>query len=209
MNCYSVFDLSTGALTGQTIAAVDQESAQRFLARGHGVISGRHDHLCRRVNLESGMVEPWRPEPPEDTDVATWCWQEATERWVAEPTLAAFKAQAWSRIKACREAAHGAAVEAGGRGFDASPASRTALSQKALAAHVAWTSGSGGEWSVEWTTATNETVTLGAREVINLALALDQRDQAEHALSQALRGAIAAAASKSELDAICWPASTC
>jgi hypothetical protein len=162
-----------------------------------------------RVDVMTGEVVAWQSPSPPDTELVTWCWHEAGECWVAEPTLAAYHVAAWSRIKAERDVAKGKAIAACGHSFDAGPASRAAVAQKALAAHVAWTAGSGGEWSVEWTTASNEVVSLGAREVINLALALDQRDQAEHALSQALRGAIAAATCKADLDAIGWPTEAC
>lgn len=208
MNIFSVFRLADGLFTGQRVSAADADSARSFLPRDMGLVAGIHDHLCRRVILSTGEVASWRPEAPADTDLATWCWHEASERWVAEPTLAALKAAAWCRVKELRDNARGAQIEAGGHWFDAGAPSRAALAQKALAAHVAWTAGSGAEWSVEWTTAANQPVTLGAREVINLALALDQRDQAQHTLSQSLRDAIAAATCRSELDAIAWPSSS-
>jgi hypothetical protein len=207
-NTYSFFEPSTGLFVGQQYCG-SSDFLEANTPAGMVAMEGQHDHMRRAVSLETGAVVAYQPPAPADTALQTWCWHEASESWVAEPTLAAFQAEAWARIKACRDAARAAPIQASGQWFDAGSTSRAALAQKALAAHVAWTAGQGAEWAVDWITAANESVMLGAREIINLALALDQRDQAEHALSQALRGTIAAAASKSELDAICWPVSTC
>lgn len=207
-NTYSIA-AADGTFTGGRFIGTAEQLVfhlRDHLPAGAIAVEGVHNPANRRVDIATGAVVAFRPVPPPDDALRTWCWHEASERWVAEPTLAAFQAEAWARVKAGREASQSAPVDMGGHAFDAGPASRAALAQKALAAHVAWTAGSGAEWTVAWTTADNDTVILGAREVINLALALDQRDQADHELSQALRKAIAAATTKAALDAICWPA---
>lgn len=84
----SIYSTTTGLFTGQQVAGSPAICAMQA-TEGFAVMEGEHDHLCRRVDLASGQVVPWQPPKPADTDLQTWSWDEATERWVTTPTPAA------------------------------------------------------------------------------------------------------------------------
>jgi len=58
---------------------------------GHATVPGAHDHLCRRVHLPTGTVQPWQPPAPAPTPWHGWQWNEAAERWQPVPTLQALR----------------------------------------------------------------------------------------------------------------------
>lgn len=86
------YDLATGRLTGRTLSGL-AELLQANTPAGQGAVQVPPgtvlDARNRRVNLATGQVEPWQPPAPPDTELTTWAWDDATERWVAEPTAAA------------------------------------------------------------------------------------------------------------------------
>lgn len=88
---FSLYDTETGYFTGQRLRGSADFIAAN-LPQGCSTIAGEHDHLCRRVDLESGEVVPWQPPAPADDDTRTWSWDEATERWQPVPTAAALAA---------------------------------------------------------------------------------------------------------------------
>lgn len=71
---FSIYDLATGAI----VACVTAERGRGAVAPpGCGVVQGRHDGRCRRVNLQTGEVEAFQPEKPDDDHE----WDAATEEW--------------------------------------------------------------------------------------------------------------------------------
>lgn len=63
---------------------------------------------ARRVNLKTGEVEPYQPDPPADDELRTWAWDKAAEKWNPEPTETATKLQRVVELQAAivaREAA--------------------------------------------------------------------------------------------------------
>lgn len=97
---YSVYSTETGLFTGQQLAGPADFVAANT-PHGHAVLPGAHDHLCRRVHLASGTVQPWQPPPPPATDWHAWQWSEAAERWQPQPTLLA---QRQARVDAVQRA---------------------------------------------------------------------------------------------------------
>lgn len=85
---YSFYRLGDGVLTGATFSG-PAHMLQANTPAGCGALPGAFDALARRVNLDTMQVEPWQPPAPPDTELTTWAWDDATERWVAEPTAAA------------------------------------------------------------------------------------------------------------------------
>jgi len=96
MSDFSFYHLSTGAFARGCYSGPEQ-----FLAantpEGFAPISGRFDHLCRRVEFlpdDFGdatvpVVVSYQPPVPADDDMQTWTWSESVERWVSVPTTAA------------------------------------------------------------------------------------------------------------------------
>ena len=171
---------------------------------GLTAVPGRHDHLCRRLDLETGEVVPYQPPPPPDTELVTWAWDIANERYVAEPTLAAHRLDAWVRIKAARTAAEQAPLPVGPLTFDADEASQQRIAGAVQMAQLAIASGQDVGWSITWTLADNTAATLTAAQMIGVGLALAARTSAIHAKGRDLRAQIDAAGSLDELNAITW-----
>lgn len=85
---FSIFDLSNGALTGQTLC-VPPEALAANTPVGFGVIEGAWDSSVWKVDLASLQAVPKRSEArPDDTDQITWSWSEPDNRWIPTPTLA-------------------------------------------------------------------------------------------------------------------------
>jgi hypothetical protein len=202
MTTYSFFT-PDGVLTGAVFSG-DAEWMPENTPPGCLAIEGRHDHLCRRVNLATGQVVPYQPPAPPDDVLQTWAWDAAAERWVSVPTLAAHQAAAWGRIKSARGAAEQVPVTIGLRTFDADLVSQSRIAGAVQMASLAVQAGAGADWSIAWTLADNTSVELGATEMIDLGLTLARQIAAAHAHSRALRLLIAAAQSAAELDAITW-----
>lgn len=87
---YSVYTIATGLFSG-VVHDCDAADLVHMLPEGCGVIEGRHDHLCRRVDLQTGAVVPWQPPAPADDEWLTWAWNPAAERWQSTATLASLK----------------------------------------------------------------------------------------------------------------------
>lgn len=99
MKTYSFYALATGAFTGSHITCPDEWLGENTPA-DCGAIEGRHDPLCRRVNLATDDVEAYVPDAPADTALETWSWNPAIERWESTPTLASLRAARIDEVKA-------------------------------------------------------------------------------------------------------------
>ena len=95
---FSVYSTQTGQFTGQRLSG-SAEFIAANLPPGCAAMAGEHDHLCRRVDIESGAVVPWQPPPPADDPMRTWMWDEAAERWLSVPTAMAEAAA----VRRCRD----------------------------------------------------------------------------------------------------------
>ena len=200
---YSAFKINDGSLVGQMVSAADP-AILPAPPDGCAWVPGRHDPQCRRVDLQTGEVVPYQPPPPPDTELATWAWNLATERYVAEPTLAAHRLAAWARIKAARTAAEREPLAVGLMSFDADEASQQRIAGAVQMAQLAIASGQDAGWSIIWTLADNTAATLTAAQMIGVGLALAARTSAIHAKGRDLRAQIDAAGSLDELNAITW-----
>lgn len=96
----SLFDFSTGELTGLRMQASDAMLALNT-PPGHAWIDGEHDPRRVRVQLvtddqgqQHPVAVPRTPERPADSAWVTWAWSEAAGDWVSSPTLAMLQAQA-------------------------------------------------------------------------------------------------------------------
>jgi hypothetical protein len=104
MKIVSFYRLCDGVLIGQSYCGPD-EHLQANTPDGCGAADGRHDHLCRRVDLATLNVVPWQPPAPPENDMQTYAWDDTSERWVSRPTLAAIaqdvRSERARRLAAC------------------------------------------------------------------------------------------------------------
>lgn len=203
MMIFSYYYPDSGFFSGNTFMG-PESAAIGNAPPGTVAIPGCHDHLCRRVDLTTGEVVPYQPPPPADTDLVTWAWNTMTERYVAEPTLAAHRLSAWERIKAARNADETAPLPVGPLTFDADADSQQKIAGAVQMAQLAISSGQDVGWSITWTLADNTAATLTAAQMIGVGLALAARTSGLHAKGRTLRARIDAAATLDELNAITW-----
>jgi len=82
---FSIFNLETGLLTGQTIS-VPPEAANT--PQGFGVVEGQWDSSTWRVDLvKRSVVRKQADGRPVDTEDIAWSWSDAAGRWVPAATL--------------------------------------------------------------------------------------------------------------------------
>jgi hypothetical protein len=74
----SFYHRDTGLFNGIKLMSSDETAVKLNTPEDHLAIAGHHDHLSRRVDLESGQVVPYQPPSPSDHHM----WEAATERWV-------------------------------------------------------------------------------------------------------------------------------
>lgn len=85
---FSIYSVETGIFTGQRLSG-SAEFVAANTPDGCSAVAGEYDHLCRRVDIESGQVVAWQPPAPPDDEWRTWSWDQELERWVVSPTAAA------------------------------------------------------------------------------------------------------------------------
>ena len=84
---FSVFNLVTGVLTGQTIS-VPPDALAANTPEGFGLTQGAWDSSRWRVDLSSGQLVPTSDSGrPADTPEITWSWSDEAARWVPAATL--------------------------------------------------------------------------------------------------------------------------
>ena len=112
MNTFSVCHAGTGLFTGVVIT-LDQSLSAEALAlaaslntpAGHVAVPGCHDHLSRRLDVETGEVVDWQPPAPPADEFTSWAWDADARRWLPAPTNAAIardaRAERDRRLTAC------------------------------------------------------------------------------------------------------------
>lgn len=116
MKTWSLYSLADGMFTGNVLTGPRDEFIDLNIPEGHAAIEGHHDHLSRRVDLETGQVIDHQPPKPSDEHE----WDDAMKRWTLLPdvqqrrarhavALEAIEALERSQHRAIREAALGGA----------------------------------------------------------------------------------------------------
>jgi hypothetical protein len=72
---WSFYD-ATGLFVGRTFTG-PSENLEMNTPQGHAAMEGVHDHLSRRVDLETGETVDWQPPQPSADHV----WNADTKRW--------------------------------------------------------------------------------------------------------------------------------
>jgi hypothetical protein len=73
----SFYHRETGLFDGQHLIASGEASVKLNTPPDHIVIDGHHDHLARRVDLQTGEVVDYQPPRPSDEHD----WNATTKRW--------------------------------------------------------------------------------------------------------------------------------
>lgn len=180
---FSAYDTATGLISYHV--AVSSPSMLTH-SEGVGFVPGKHDARNRKVDLTTGEVVPHQPDAPPDTELATHSWHEDSEVWLSSPTLKARQLEVWRQVKAEREAAKSAPLTYLDRLIDVHPEGRKALATKTLFALA------NANFTVDWITADNQSVTLTQQKFLRLVATLDYRDQQQHTYSQKVRAEVMA-----------------
>lgn len=199
MKIWSLCRADTGEFVGRTIACSPAQLAAQTPA-GMLAVEGRHDHLCRRLNLQTGEVEPYQPPAPADDDLRTWAWDAEAERWAASPTLTALRLAKLAELKAARDA-----QQFGGFVWDGSPFDSDARSQSVLLGMFT-TAALGSLPDTPFRLQDNSWRLLSAADMVQVWGALQALIAGVFAQFAALEAEVYAAATAEEIAAVSWPA---
>jgi hypothetical protein len=98
MKAWSFADPQTGMFSGQAFMGTEAR-LQGNVPPGLIAVEGLHDHLSKRLDVNTGAVVDWQPPRPADSEMATHDWDATTQRWVPVPTTAAH----WAQVRADRD----------------------------------------------------------------------------------------------------------
>jgi hypothetical protein len=178
----------------------------QFVPDGHKLYEGTADYNMQY--LLTGELKTLTPEQMEiyhgergrqsDFDFDTFTYP---PRQVPPLSLADAKQVKWNTIKEKRASMEVAPIEVNGELYDADMISQ----QRILSAvQLANLPESAARFSVSWTLANNKTLSLSARDLLNLNSAIAGRTAALFIYSQNLRQKIEHAASVAEVDVVQW-----
>lgn len=126
-----------------------------------------------------------------------------THTWIDPRTLAEHMDAKWDEIKAAREAAINAPLVTPHGTFDSGPSDRTNITDAVLMAQTL--AALGQPVAIDFTLADNAVATLNAAQMVEVGLYLGAKVQAAYATARTLRGAIEAATTIAQVQAIHWP----
>ena len=199
---WSFYDIATGLIAPGRIVTSSVAALAANTPPGYAAIAGAFDHLAQRVDPATGQVVDYQPPAPADDELRTWAWDDATRRWVAQPTLAALKLEARERIKAAREAAISEPKDTTHGTFDATLEARSNLAGVVAMAQTADKLGLPS--TVSYTLADNTRPEFTLAQIESAALQVGAQVQAAYDHADGLFQQIDAAESPAELDAIEW-----
>lgn len=101
---WSFYEATTGLFGPQRVSCDPGPTLEKNTPAGYVAIEGRFDPLSQRVNLITGLVEPYVPPKPADTEDTTYIWNEEKKRWVAKSTLTMNKKARKAEVKAAQDA---------------------------------------------------------------------------------------------------------
>jgi hypothetical protein len=81
MKRYSFYDKKTGVLHQSKFSTDDPSQLAGNVPPEHGAIDGHHDHMRKRVNVETGELIDYQPPAPSAEHV----WDEASKTWNLNP----------------------------------------------------------------------------------------------------------------------------
>lgn len=130
-----------------------------------------------------------------------WVWEAQNRTWMRAPlSLAELKDEKWGNIKDRRDKELCGTFNCDGRKYDINTveiAAAAVVASRAIAL--------GKAFSRRWTLANNNTVVLGASQVLDMSDACDEATQVIRNTAMDLRTQIYAATTKAEVRSISWP----
>ena len=198
MKVWSLCDAATGEFNGRTVTCSTTQIAAQTPA-GMLAVEGRHDHLARRLNLQTGMVEAYQPPAPADDDLRTWAWDAEAERWVEAPTLTALRLAKLAELKAARDA-----QQFGGFVWDGSPFDSDERSQSVLLGMFT-TAALGGLPDTPFRLQDNTWRVLSAADMVQVWGALQMLIAGAFAQFAALEAQVFAASTPEAIAGVVWP----
>lgn len=194
---FLIFDINTGAPKRLVSCSPEMVDAQKQINEDAIIVSSDVVFDLVYVNTVSKIIEQREPQP---SIAHEWNW--TTKTWDLDLTLA--KDQAWARIKQARAAVINAPLDTAHGTFDGDPVSQQNILKAALDAKTRHELGMPSD--VEFTLANNTRPTFTMLQMLDVAMAMGNREKAAYATAQTLREQIDAATTPEQLEAIQWPA---
>lgn len=160
---------------------------------------GVYDAQPTAEHYWSGTQWVQRSARPSGRHVFDW----PTHQWIDPRSLAEHKDAKWEEVKAAREAAINAPLVTPHGTFDSGPSDRTNITDAVLMAQTL--AALGQPVAIDFTLADNAVATLNAAQMVEVGLYLGAKVQAAYATARTLRGAIEAATTIAQVQAIHWP----
>jgi len=203
VDTWHFYDQASGLFSGAWFRGTAAELQAQLQHKGPGVGAwrGEVDYLSQRLDMATGALVDYKPDPPWDgTDLTlyVWWWNAAIKRWALRPRLKKLKADKWAEIKAVRDAATDAPLPTEHGTFDHDAKARQALLEIATGASVT-------SADVVATLADDTTVSLTPRQMAAVYALSHHRVQMHRETATALRAEIDAAGNAAAVAAIAWP----
>lgn len=139
------------------------------------------------------------PLPPSPSDNYEFNW--VTKQWEDPRTILDFKQAKWEEVKAARDAKEFGTFDWNGYVFDGDQEAQRRLNLAVLGAQQALAIGNAG-WTIEWTLANNQLLSLTASDLVGVVSALGQNIAQAHEEARIKRALIDAALTQEQLEAI-------
>lgn len=97
MTTWSIYHKGTGLFTGRTFTG-PHRFLEHNLPEQHGAVEGVHDHLSKKVHLETGEIHEHQPPQPSEHHI----WHHESKRWVHHPDVAAKLARREEALQAIK-----------------------------------------------------------------------------------------------------------
>lgn len=189
-----------GSFTGESFEG-DPAVMALNVPEGCTPVEGRHDHLCRRVDVETGEIVDWQPPRPAGDEHTGYRWDDGIRRWVAVDTLAGRKRKLADQFNVAKTAQIDAGVTFEGRQYQSDAASRLALLERVMALPAGGPTVAAGTW----TDADNVDVPMTRSQLRALLAAMSGQRDAIHNAIRVKKAAIESAADDAALDALAEP----
>lgn len=138
---------------------------------------------------------------PNTSSVLKWQTADTAPSWIDPRTLDEAKVQAWTRIKAARDAAEVADFTCNGNVYQADRERINGAVTMAVLAQL-----QSQPYSIVWTLSNNTTITLDGPGMMAVGAALGQRTKDVFNTGVSLRAQKDAATTNAAADAVVWPA---
>lgn len=197
---YTAYHIESGEIMATMMA--DSDSLEQNVQTGQSAIIGEYSNGIGYISYGafseySSAVKSAKAQRPTYQAV----WSNTSMAWVDYRGIHQVKADAWARIKAERDRRMAGTFTAAGKTYNCNrEAINTAATGAMLAKAALYLT-----WTKTWTLADETSVTLTADQVLTVARVCDDYISDLWATGRTLRTQIAAATTRSDIEAITWP----